>query len=564
LWRQKARLNIALKPSFGKEESVSTRKEAVSRRKFLKLSGAGLAGAVLFGVGCNRGGNQGEQNGSGGQAAQQVQAGTLDAPEVAKPCAGNCPFKGQTVTVSVNTAGRKGPISGPLFEVRDEFEAATGAKMEIVEVPLAEHFPKLMNDLVSGTGQYDASIAGAWWLGDLVGGDYIISYDKFYNDSRFPKWDIEEVLPGPQELLMYGGKKYMVANDHDGQVMYYRRDLFENPEHRRAFKKKYGYELREPRTWDEFTDMAEYFNGKDLNGDGKPDSGVTMALKVGEQGMFHFMSFSAPFIIGPENPSLYWFDPNSMKPLIDSPGHVRALEKLVGLVQYGPQAMTSWSLGENWDSFLRGEAALTFTWGDLGALAQQKGSMVRGKVGAAPIPGTMEYYNTQTGEWVKTSKPNVVGNTTGGSWAGVISKFSKAPEATYFLLALMATKAKSKVYAARGWDGVDPGRYFHFLPPDGTGQLKTYLAAGWDKGDAREYLGAYFDNYNNKQQFPYMRIPGTFEYWTSLDKHLSEAETGQADPEQALKDTADEWEETTDRLGRNNQLNIYKTSLGLK
>ena len=94
---------------------MSTRKEAVSRRKFLKLSGAGLASAVLFGVGCNRGGNQGEQNGSGGQAAQQVQAGTLDAPEVAKPCAGNCPFKGQTVTVSVNTAGRQGPISGPLF-----------------------------------------------------------------------------------------------------------------------------------------------------------------------------------------------------------------------------------------------------------------------------------------------------------------------------------------------------------------------------------------------------------------------------------------------------------------
>ena len=29
-------------------------------------------------------------------------------------------------------------------------------------------------------------------------------------------------------------------------------------------------------------------------------------------------------------------------------------------------------------------------------------------------------------------------------------------------------RGKSQVYAARGWDGIDPGRTFHFLPPDGT------------------------------------------------------------------------------------------------
>ena len=88
--------------------------------------------------------------------------------------------------------------------------------------------------------------------------------------------------------------------------------------------------------------------------------------------------------------------------------------------------------------------------------------------GSAPIPGTTEYYDIAAGEWKQVDGVNTVGNTTGGSWSGVISKFSDAPEASYYLLALMANEAKSNIYAARGWDGVDPGRYSHYIAPDGT------------------------------------------------------------------------------------------------
>ena len=100
-------------------------------------------------------------------------------------------------------------------------------------------------------------------------GDYLIPYDKYYNGPRFPKWNIDDVLPGPRSLLSYGGKKYMVANDHDGHIMYYRRDLFANPHHQTAFREKYGYALAVPKTWTQFRDVAEYFNGKDLNDDAR-------------------------------------------------------------------------------------------------------------------------------------------------------------------------------------------------------------------------------------------------------------------------------------------------------
>jgi multiple sugar transport system substrate-binding protein len=490
-----------------------------------------------------------------------VRHGPLMPPRVAPPCKpGSCPFAGQTVTV---LAFRAQPITGPLHELKEEFEAATGAKLEIVEVSFNEHFDNFISDVTNKVGRYDTTLAGAWWLGELVAGDFIVPYDKYYNDPRFPKWSIDEVLPAPRSLLEYQGRKYMVANDHDGQVMYYRRDLLADPAHRAAFQQKYGHALEVPRTWDEFREVAEYFNGKDLNGDGTPDHGVSLHLKVGEQGMFHFMSFSAPFVIGPANPRLYWFDPQTMKPLVDSPGHVRALKTLVEIVKQGPREMVNWDIGQSWDHFLAGRAALTFTWGNIGGLAQEPGSKIRGKVGTAHIPGTHEYYSIPQRRWLRTAQPNRVGNVTGGSWAGVISRYAKAPEAAYYLLALMATKEKSLVYAARGWDGIDPGRRSHFLPPQGSAKLEDYLRFGWDEADIRDYLNAYDENFTNPLQMPFLRIPGSFGYWRSLDLHLGEALTGQLSPEAALKATATDFEFLTVRLGREKQRRAYRASMGL-
>jgi multiple sugar transport system substrate-binding protein len=490
-----------------------------------------------------------------------VSAGEIVPPRVAPPCKpGTCRFTGQRVTLLV-TGGRL--IAGPIHELKDEYEAATGATLDIVEATIDEHFASLISDVTNRVGKYDISIAGAWWLGELVAGDFIIPYDKFYNDPTFPKWDINDVLPAPRSLLSYGGKKYMVANDHDGQVMYYRRDLFADPKHQEAFKQKYGYPLAVPQTWEQFRAVAEYFNGKDLDGDGKPDHGLTLALKVGAQSMFHFMSFSAPFVVGPTNPKLYWFDPQTMKPLLDSPGHVRALELYVDLLKFGPKDMLNWDLGNSWDYFLAGRAALTFSWGDLGALAQQEGSKVKGKIGSARLPGTTEYYSVAKKQWIKTNETNRVGNTTGGSWAGVISRYSKAPEAAYYLLALMASREKALVYAARGWDGIDPGRTSQFVPPDGTATIEDYLRLGWDEADIRDYLRAYAATFANPLQLPYLRIPGTFSYWQALDVHLGEAVSGQLGAAAALKAAMVDFEEITVRLGREKQRRTYRDSLQL-
>jgi len=112
-----------------------------------------------------------------------VQPSEVVVPRVLPPCAPRkCPFAGQKVTVIAT----KSAISIALLEVKEEYEAATGAQLEIVRAPGVEHFPTIISDMTNHVGKYDASLAGGWWLGDMVAGGHLLPYDKFYGDPRFP------------------------------------------------------------------------------------------------------------------------------------------------------------------------------------------------------------------------------------------------------------------------------------------------------------------------------------------------------------------------------------------
>ena len=296
-------------------------------------------------------------------------------------------------------------------------------------------------------------------------------------------------------LHTWEGEGFGVLNDADGQVLYYRKSALTDPAHAAAFKSEYGYDIPvPPRTWQQLRDVAAYFNGKNWDAnDDEADSGMVLHLKVGEQGHYHFQSLSASFAVtpGPEvdqHHNVYWFDPTNMKPMINSPGHVRALEFLLDLHKTGPSAQVGWALGEAWDYFLRGKAVFVFSWGDVGSLCQDTArSKIQGDCTSAILPASEEYYDHASGEFVTADDPVPVGNTTGGSWHGVVSAFSANPEATFSFWSLMAMKEVSLWNSQFGWTGVDPGYSYQFLKPLGEATVEEYVAAGWD-AEGREVL----------------------------------------------------------------------------
>lgn len=485
---------------------------------------------------------------------------------------GKKPFGGKRIAITVNNSGPKGGISGPLYRLRPAWEELTGAKLDVVEVPLAEQLNKTITDLRLGAGQFDGFMEGAWYMGEYITPGFIRPIDNYISDKRFPRWERNWLPRSLQNIYTWEGKWYGALNDSDGQVLYWRNDILTDPAWQGKYKAETGKEMPFPiKSWQDVLDIAGFFNGKNWDdNDPDPDTGVVMHFRVNEQGMFHFMSLSASFVVvagdkvdrGTNN---YWFDPETMEPLIDQPGHVRALEVLYKLSRYGPRAQSAWDLGTAWDWFLRGKAIFVFSWGDVGALVQDTSrSKIKGKLGASVLPGTYEVYDMNNNRWVKLSQPNVVGNTTGGSWHGVISSRSKNPDVVYSFYALMATKPVSLWNVNRGWTGVDPGASIHFLPPDGTADLQGYLDAGWNESDLRFYLKAYHNNFFADTMLPYLRINGAEEYWRALDQNLSETMIGRLTPKEALTRTAKEWDEITKRRGRAGQLKQYQRSVGYR
>lgn len=480
------------------------------------------------------------------------------------------PFAGTEISVTVNAGGPKGGISGPLHSFRPIWEELSGGKLNIVELPFAEHYTKMMLDLRQGTGQYDAFMVGAFWYGDIVPAGYAYPVDDLMATGEYPRWSYDS-MPAPlKTLYTWEGVGYGVLNDADGQVLYYRRDALSDPKWRAQFKRELGYDLpAPPKTWQQVLDISRFFNGKNWDAnDADADAGTVLHLKVGEQGHYHFQSLSASFAITPgpkvdRYHNVYWFDATDMTPLINSPGHVKALEFLLELHKTGPAAQVGWSLGEAWDYFLRGKAVFVFSWGDVGALCQDAArSKIRGKCAASILPSSEIYWDHEKAKFVRTKEPRRVGNTTGGTWHGVISAFSANVEATYSLLALMAIKPASIWNANNGWTGVDPGFTYQFLEPEGEAKLEDYVKAGWDANDVKDYLKAYYDNFTAPTSLTYLRIPGTFEYWDVLDKNLSAAMSGAFSAREALDRTARTWQQITDRIGRANQLRDYRAAIG--
>jgi multiple sugar transport system substrate-binding protein len=485
--------------------------------------------------------------------------------------------EGKTLTVASLGNGPTSGISGTVYFWRPAFEAATGAKLEIAEIPFNQLQTNVQTNFLTGLNSYDVIISAAWFYGDYITNGWIQPIDKFIHDSRFPQWNPDATVPSIHKLYVWNGQQYGTQMDADAQLLYYRRDILGDPKWQAAYKQAMGENLpNPPKTWQQLLKVTTFFNGKDYNGTGKPGDGISLHLKVGGQGMFHFMSLSAPFAITP-NPTgdpktvtkthnIYWFDPNTMEPLINQPGQVYALEFLQQLAATGQKAQFGWELAEAWQNFLNGNAIATFSWGDVGSLSQNPDkSQIKGKLGAAPIPCSDTWYDSALQHMVTdTAHPNCVGNTVGGTWHPVLSAFTQEPELGYFFMAMLATPTINFFDETTGWQGIDPCCDYSFFPPVGKASLNDYTVMGFDTGDFQGYIPAYSANLT---QFPiyetYLRIPGTPAYWSSLDVHLSEAMTGQKSAKQALDDTAEDWKKiTADAGGPDKILKDYQNSIG--
>ncbi|RLE31237.1 hypothetical protein DRJ27_02125 [Candidatus Acetothermia bacterium] len=446
------------------------------------------------------------------------------------------PFEGVTITVAVHS----GHHATPWYMEAKNIKDLLGITLNVVEISPEEMYSRELLELSARTGAFDIVQYNSAWIGDFE--PYLVPLDDFIIKTG-DDFAFGDYLPGFRDFHnMWGGKIYSVTLDGDTFLLYYRKDLFENPEERAAFKAKYGYELPDPpKTWDQVVDLAEFFTrkkGEKLAGSvlTKDFYGYADQAKRGRVYywyLFRYIPFSAP------NP--HYFDPETMEPLINSPAAVAALENMKKLLEYSPPGVLGWEWDELFNAAMKdGRVAMWIHWPDEGRRFSELAPLPvenppTPKLGIAPTPGVVKdgtYYQYTLVD---------------SAWVASICADSKNKDAAWAVLNYMfgagAVSLKWVMSPESGWD---PNRYSHVNSP-----LWRAKVPGIDK-----FLDTEVQAMQNG--FPCLKIPGAFEYMDKLDLYISKYLAGEIKTaKEALDKVAEEWKKITKRFGVESQKEFY-------
>ena len=152
------------------------------------------------------------------------------------------PFEGQSISVIVPKLDAR-LIRGPILDEVADFENRTGAKVRVLTPGWNETIEKIDESLKSPEANFDIYVAISMWSGTLLGGGHI----EPVPDAIKRQVDWDDVLPIYRNtVLSWNNVAYGLPYDGDCINLYYRRDIFENPEFQALFKKKYRNDLEPP------------------------------------------------------------------------------------------------------------------------------------------------------------------------------------------------------------------------------------------------------------------------------------------------------------------------------
>lgn len=497
--------------------------------------------SILVATGCGPAASQSPSQASQGTSPSASAGGSVTGKQ----------FEG----VEVHLLTFDGPqIAEALKRRAPDFEALTGAKINVDAVGFQEIYDKAIVDLSTGVNSFDAFVFNPQWLGDFVTPGYLEDLSSRVTSDATLQWD--DVGPFFRDFnATYSGKVYTIPLDGDFHMVYYRSDLIQEP----------------PKTWDDYLAVAKEWHGKDLNGDGEADYGSCIAKKVGQQSFWWIVSVAGGLLQSQGTGQGAFFNTENMDPLFNNAAFAKALETYKATMQYGPPEEINWGVGDTRGAFTSGRCALTLDWGDIGTLALDPAtSVVQDKVGAVITPGWTETLDRASGQLAacdQTTCPNAVDGVnyapfaSFGGWSGAINAAAsqEKKDAAYAFLAYMSAPEQSGEDVTLGKTGFNPYRTSHFE------NTEPWKAVGMSDAAIENYLGAIKTSLESPNMILDLRIPKTKEYEQDvLDKAVSQYIAGELDTQQTMQQITDGWNAITDGQGREAQLAAYTASLGIQ
>lgn len=158
------------------------------------------------------------------------------------------------------------PFESTLQKLWNAFSLQNNIKIEAEMIPLELHdlYETTISEKGLKDGKWDIAHINTDWIFDAVNENAVLNLFSLIGEN-------------PPENYPFGWHKSLLhlqklSNGifglpfHDGpECLIYRKDLFENETEKENFKKQFGYELSTPKTWQEFAEIATFFNRPEQN-----------------------------------------------------------------------------------------------------------------------------------------------------------------------------------------------------------------------------------------------------------------------------------------------------------
>jgi multiple sugar transport system substrate-binding protein len=329
-----------------------------------------------------------------------------------------------------------------LVELSKGFTQQTGIEMKYEFVPWPNFADRMLNELNSKGKLCDLMIGDSQWIGGSATNGHYVKLNDFFDKENIKMSDFLDATVYAYSTWPKGTPNYWALpamGDALGWV--YRKDWFAKPELQAEFKKKYGRDLAPPATWTELKQVAEFFQGREI--DGKKVYGAAIFTERGSEGITMGVT-AALYSWG-----FQYEDPNkpySMDGFVNSKKAAEALEFYKSLYDCcTPPGYSNSYMQEGLDAFKSGQVALMMNW-----FAFFPGLYKDPDVGGEKI-----------GFFVNP-KQNVEASTLGGQGISVVSYSDKQKEALDYIKWFAQPDVQKKWWSLGGYSCskavlLDPG-----------------------------------------------------------------------------------------------------------
>ncbi len=395
------------------------------------------------------------------------------------------------------------------------FTAATGAKFDISTVPVDDMNPRTMLSVLAGES-IDLALPATFGIPDLVEAGVLKPLNRFA-DQFDPNGELGQGLFTLGNY--YNNKLYGYQTDGDVYLLFYNRDILENPKLAARFKEQHGYAPEPAATWKQLDALLKFYHQPEDNRYGGTFFRTSTYI-AWEWWLRIHAAGRLPF-------------DKDMNPQVLSEESIDAAQNMAEASQYLLPNAPYLSIFESWEAFGRGNVLCLLGWGGSQKYLQAHAPALKDRIIHTQAPGRPEgpksisYFN-----W---------------GWNLSVPVTANQPELAY-LFTLFASDPEVSARAIANPEGFfDPHRREHYADAG--------IKASYGQGFLKVHRTAM------DEAIPDLYLQGRNQYIESLSSALIAINEREFSPKEAMRTVYKHWQELTDTLGRERQIAQWRLVL---